>query len=333
MTRSLSYNPFNMSRLLDADDPASIDAAAQALRSGGVVAFPTETVYGLGARFDDEQAVARIFEIKLRPRFDPLIVHVKGSGQLEGLVVNVPPKAAALIQRFWPGPLTIVLPKTGGVPDIVTAGLDTVAVRSPSHPVARELLEKAGVPIAAPSANRFGCVSPVDAAEVLRQLEGGPDVILDAGRTPVGVESTIIAFEDETPILLRPGGLPLEEIEAVAGKVEMKSLGERPASPGQLPRHYAPEKPLSLVERIEDVADSERSGSAALTFARKPLEGFAVVEHLSEAGDVREAACNLFAALARLGRSGVEKIWVEKVPEEGLGLAVMDRLRRAAHQD
>lgn len=318
-----------MSRLLDARDPGALAAAAELLRAGGIVAFPTETVYGLGAIFDNQRAVARVFEVKGRPRFDPVIVHVSGPEWLERLVREVPGPARRLIERFWPGPLTLVLPRRPAVPDIVTAGLDTVAVRAPSHPVASRLIELTGAPLAAPSANRFGRLSPVDAGEVLRQLPEGPDAVLDGGRTPVGVESTVIGFAAGRPVLLRPGGLPVEEIERVAGKVGREERAGRPRAPGQLPRHYAPEQPLLLVDRLEEVAPAERAGAAALAFRRRPLEGFLRVEALTEAGDLREAACNLFAALSRLARSGASRIYAEKVPEEGLGRAIMDRLRRA----
>lgn len=312
-----------------AEDERILEAAG-VIRRGGVVAFPTETVYGLGAAFNDERAVARVFELKGRPRFDPVIVHVADTGWLPRLFRELPEAACRLIERFWPGPLTLVLPKTEEVPDIVTAGLDTVGVRAPSHPVAAALISTAGVPLAAPSANRFGAVSPVEAAEVSRQLGDAPDMILDGGRCTLGIESTVVSLEHGQPRLLRPGALPLEALEEVVGKVVAAPPARRPLAPGQLPRHYAPGKPLTIVASLEDVPAAARGHAGALAFTRRLIAGFAVVEFLSDCGDLREAACNLFRALARLDGQVIERIFAEKAPRRGLGLAIMDRLTRAA---
>lgn len=311
--------------------PTEIARAAAMLRAGGVVAFPTETVYGLGASAFDERAVARVFEIKGRPRFDPLIVHVSDLEAAEALAAEMPALAARLARRHWPGPLTLVLPKRPAVPDLVTGGLPTVAMRCPRHPVALELLRELGGPIAAPSANRFGGLSPTTAEAAAEQLGDGPDLILDGGPCAVGVESTIVAFEPEGPTLLRPGGLPLEEIEAEIGPVRIApATDERPLAPGRLARHYAPRTPLRLI--AEEPPNDRIAARSGLLTLRAPADAarYAAVETLSAAGDLREAAAKLFAALRRLDAMGLEIIFAELLPEEGLGRAINDRLRRAA---
>jgi len=310
-----------------------IQQAANILNQGGVVAFPTETVYGLGADALNAEAAARIFEIKQRPHFDPLIVHVWSPGQLSLLVTEIPAAAQALIDRFWPGPLTLILPKTGRVPDIVTAGLPSVAVRMPGHPMALELLRQANTPIAAPSANRFGCTSPTTAQHVLDQLGSRVDLIVDGGSCSVGIESTIVSLLDETPALLRTGGIAAEEIERVIGPLRRPSAPspDRPAAPGQLSRHYAPRTPLLFCERCVPPAHSVRTG--LLTFREPdPQNRFAAVEVLSAGGNLREAAANLFAAIHRLDAMNLDCICAELFPDTGLGQAINDRLRRAAHR-
>ena len=310
--------------------PQGIERAVELIRRGEVVAFPTETVYGLGADCFNPKAVATIFEVKERPRFDPLIVHVAEREAWREVAQGDEERIKILTERFWPGPLTLVLPKREALPDIVTAGLPSVAVRMPSHPVALALIRGAMTPIAAPSANLFGRLSPTSAEEVAEQLGGRIPLILDGGRCPVGVESTIISLLEGRPRLLRPGGLPLEEIEGVIGPLQGgASSAERPLSPGQLPRHYAPHTPLRLIEGKIPAPRGRRVALLAFTPPEEDL-GYEVVEILSEEGDLKEAAYRLFSALHRLDRSGVEEIWVEKVPEVGLGRAIMDRLRRAA---
>ncbi|MCG2659047.1 MAG: threonylcarbamoyl-AMP synthase [Kiritimatiellae bacterium] len=310
--------------------PQQIGQAASILRNGGVVAFPTETVYGLGANALDAAAVAQIFEVKRRPRFDPLIVHVSDFQQAESLVANFPANARELARCFWSGPLTLVLPKSDQVPDIVTAGLSTVAVRMPDHPVALALIRAAGVPLAAPSANPFGYISPTTADHVREQFGNSIAWILDGGACKVGIESTVISFADDPPSLLRPGGLPLKDIERIAGPV--KSLLKpqtAPLCPGQLPRHYAPRTPLVLWT----VGGPNPSGGRTGLLSLKPPEnkdGFSAVEVLSSTGDLREAAANLFAALRRLDALSLDIIMFQPVPEDGLGLAIMDRLLRAS---
>lgn len=307
--------------------------AATIVRQGGVVAFPTETVYGLGADAFNPIAVARIFEIKKRPFFDPLIVHVADLRELQGLVTFLPPQGENLIRRFWPGPLTLVLKKKNEVPDLVTAGLPTVAIRMPKHPVALALIREAGCPIAAPSANPFGYVSPTTADHVRSQLGEKVDLVLDGGPCEVGLESTILSLVEERPALLRPGGLPVEEIESVIGPVETSPAGERrPSSPGRLPKHYAPTTPIVLDWKWEDLA-AYRGRRIGLLAFRKVAHRFSFqhVEVLSPAGDLREAAARLFAAIRRLDALELDVILAEPVPEVGLGLAIMDRLRRASN--
>ena len=307
----------------------NIDRAAALLRSGAVVAFPTETVYGLGADAFDARAVARIFEIKARPTFDPLIVHVVSEAMLARVADAVPARARTLIEYFWPGPLTLVLRKRAEIPALVSAGLETVAVRMPAHPVARALIECAETPLAAPSANPFGYLSPTRAEHVAEMLGERVDCILDGGATEHGVESTIVMLEPE-PTLLRPGAIAVEAIEAVIGPLVREISDEaRPLAPGRLEQHYAPHTRVRIVDDAALVPSSERAGAALLAFHRAP-EGYGEVRVLSERGDLREAAAHLFEYLHELDRSGVARIDAERVPSEGIGLAINDRIERAA---
>jgi L-threonylcarbamoyladenylate synthase len=316
--------------------PENVARAAECLKAGGIVAFPTESVYGLGAIVWDVRAVARVFEAKRRPSFDPLIVHVLDRQMLGEVVAEFPAAAAALAERFWPGPLTLVLPKRPAVPSLVTAGLETVAVRMPSHPVARSLIEAAGAPIAAPSANPFGALSSTRAEHVARTLGDAADIILDAGPAERGIESTIVALEPH-PTLLRPGAIPLEEIQSVisvilsraalAARVEGLSKDERPTAPGQLAQHYAPRTPLRVAD-LSGVPLAQRVRAGALALRQAP-PGYAAVRVLSAAGDLREAAARLFDALHELDALGLEWIYAEPIEERGLGLAIADRLGRA----
>ena len=310
--------------------------AADILRAGGLVAFATETVYGLGANALDAAALAHVFDVKQRPKFDPIIAHVARWSDVAPLVRFIPEQASLLAQRFWPGPLTIVFEKSDLVPDLLTAGLPTVAVRIPSHPLALELIGKAQLPIAAPSANVFGSISPTTAAHVAEQLGDRIDYILDGGPCRVGVESTVIDLTGSRAVLLRPGGLPVEEIESVIGPVlrpdpfAHADAGPRPA-PGMMSRHYAPCTPLEAATTIGPVHANERVG--LLTW--KPcddVDRFAAVVVLSPTGNLREAAANFFAALRTLDSLGLDRILALEFPDEGLGLALNDRLRRAATQ-
>jgi L-threonylcarbamoyladenylate synthase len=310
-----------------------VERAARLLVGGGLVAFATETVYGLGASALDTRAVARIFEVKGRPRFDPLIVHVADRTWLEQLVTRIPDLARVLMDRFWPGPLTLVLPKTAIVPDLVTAGLATVAVRMPGHPFALELLKHAGTPVAAPSANPFGQVSPTTAQHVADQLGTQIDYILDGGPCSVGLESTVLNLSGAVPTLLRPGGISREQIEEVVGTVESIGLAFDPAEPqlgpGLLATHYATRTPLMLAKPEDRLPLAPRVGLLAFQ-PEASLQRFAAVEILSPRGDLAEAATNLFAAMRRLDALNLDLIVARPVPELGLGRAINDRLRRAA---
>lgn len=305
--------------------------AAEVLQRGGIVAFPTETVYGLGANARDASAVARVFEVKRRPRFDPLIVHVSSIDQTRQVVSEWPAAAAELARRFWPGPLTLVLPRSDAVADIVTSGLPTVAVRMPDHPLALALIDRAGTPIAAPSANRFGSISPTRPEHVWAGLGDDAAVVLDGGPCRVGVESTIVSLAGDEPVLLRAGGTPVEQIEAAVGPVQRRrgEAKDRPIAPGQCDRHYAPATPLTLCRSTAELPDLPRTALLTLRRPENP-ERFDAVEVLSADGDLQEAATNLFAALHRLDRMDLDHILAVPVPEMGLGPAINDRLRRAA---
>ncbi len=318
-------------KIVSASDRGAIEDAANLIRRGGLVAFPTETVYGLGADACNPTAVARIFEVKRRPSFDPLIVHLADAASA-GTYGAIPEGTARkLIARFWPGSITLVVSKSPVVPPIVTAGLDTVALRVPSHPAALALIRAAGCAIAAPSANLFGHVSPTDANHVAEQLADAVDLILDGGPCRVGIESTIISFAQEPPRILRAGGVPIEEIEKLTGRLERFTGSlDRPEAPGQMTRHYATRTPLRLIESTEaQVWAGVKLGLLAFTEPDHP-DSYAAVEVLSKTGDLREAAANLFAALRRLDGLGLEGIVACRFPERDLGIAIMDRLRRCA---
>jgi L-threonylcarbamoyladenylate synthase len=304
--------------------PSTVERAARLLRIGQLVAFPTETVYGLGADATDARAVAAVFAAKGRPRFNPLIVHVPGLVEAEFLGV-FDARACDIAEHFWPGPLTLVLPRRNGsgLALLASAGLDTVALRAPAHPVAQALLRGAGRPIAAPSANRSGRVSPTEAAHVAAELGGRVALILDGGRCPVGLESTVLDLSGDTPALLRPGGVTLEQLTPLLGPIATPAAGP-PRSPGMLASHYAPSLPL----RLE--AHDARPGEALLAFGPDSPPGFAETLSLSRSGDLAEAAANLFTMLRRLDRPAFTGIAVTTIPDHGLGRAINDRLSRAA---
>jgi L-threonylcarbamoyladenylate synthase len=303
-----------------AADAAAIDDAARILRDGGLVAFPTETVYGLGADATNDRAVAAIFAAKERPRFNPLIVHVPDMDAAKRLVTFTP-VARWLAERFWPGALTLVLPRQAGTPLslLVSAGLDTVAVRVPSEPVAQKLLAAARVPIAAPSANASGEVSPTTAEHVRQSLRDKVDLIIDGGPTRLGLESTVIGFDNGKPVLLRPGSLARVAIEAVAGPLG-RPADETVSSPGQLASHYAPDAKIHL--------NALSAGPGEVLLAFGPATG--ATRNLSAAGNLEEAAANLFAMLRELDAMSPRAIAVMPIPDHGLGEAINDRLRRAA---
>jgi L-threonylcarbamoyladenylate synthase len=336
-TAVLEVDPLN-------PDRSAIRRAAQVLRAGGLVAFPTETVYGLGADATSEAAVRGIFEAKGRPASDPLIVHVADADDLASVAGKVPKLAAKLGERFWPGPLTLVVPRGEAIPAIVSSGRDTVAVRVPRHPVALALIRQAGVPIAAPSANLFSRPSPTRAAHVLEDLDGRIDMILDGGPAAVGVESTVLDLTVDPPQVLRPGGTGLEELAVVLGEVSFQprtaNAGAAQASPGMLLKHYSPRARMLLVaggpERLRRLArealdKGERVGVLLYDEDSAALEGLAVeTGRLGPAGEPEQAAGRLFDQLRRLDRLGVDVILARAPPKEGLGLAVWDRLFRAA---
>jgi L-threonylcarbamoyladenylate synthase len=303
----------------------TIEEAARIIRDGGLVAFPTETVYGLGADATNGEAVARIFEAKGRPRFNPLIVHVASLEDAERLA-RLDSDARRLADAFWPGPLTLVLPRREGGPlsDLVSAGLPSVALRIPAHETAIALIRAAGVPIAAPSANLSGRVSPTEATHVAADLGDRVDMILDGGPCAAGLESTIVGLMSGEPVLLRTGAVTRRDIEEVLGRTLCEpGAAAAPQSPGMLASHYAPRADLRLD------AQSPEPGEAYLGFGVHAGGGRAAL-NLSESGDLREAAARLFAYLRSLDASGVETIAVAPIPEEGLGEAINDRLRRAA---
>jgi len=314
-------------------DSEAVVAAARCLSAGGLVAFPTETVYGLGADAQDGIAVARLYDAKGRPAFNPLIAHVADLAAAR-LLAKFDPIAERLALALWPGPLTLVLPKASGcaVAELATAGLDSIAVRVPDHPVARDILAALGRPVVAPSANRSGHVSPTTAQHVLADLRGRIDLIVDGGATSVGVESTIVACLGE-PVLLRPGGVPRAAIERVLGGALAEAPaqngadeGEAPLAPGQLASHYAPRSRMRLD------ATSVSPGEALLAFGTPMPAGAQPVRtlNLSARGDLIEAAANLFSHLRALDAAGAAAIAVMPVPHDGLGEAINDRLKRAA---
>jgi L-threonylcarbamoyladenylate synthase len=320
--------------ILSASDAESIQRAGRTIKTGGLVAFPTETVYGLGCDAMNANAAAKVFEVKQRPQFDPLIVHIADLKQLEMVIASLPTVGQRLIDTFWPGPLTLVLPKQPAIPDLITAGLSTVAVRMPNHPVAQTLIREAGTPIAAPSANPFGYVSPTTAQHVADGLGNRVDLILDGGPCPVGVESTIVSLAGPLPELLRPGSITIEQLSSIIGSIRRSSsVNHKLIAPGQLSRHYATQTQLTILASTGArpiLKDGARAGLLIHSQARDTDDRFAAVEVLSSTGDLREAARHLFAALRRLDSLGLDRIYAEPCQEEGLGVAIMDRLRRCA---
>jgi L-threonylcarbamoyladenylate synthase len=313
---------------------AATARAVQLLRKGEVVALPTETVYGLAADALNPAAVAKIFEAKERPRFDPLILHLPSENWLER-VARIDGNSRAAIKKlttqFWPGPLTLVLDRQPIVPEIVTAGLDTVAVRMSSHPVFTEVISAFGEPLAAPSANRFGRVSPSTAQHVFDELRGRVPLIIDAGPTAHGIESTIIAVRGGRIEMLRLGPITAEQLTEF-GNIHAESAPEKVYAPGQLPSHYAPKTSLRLIDNAESFAlpANYRVGLLAWN-ASIPEDRFAAVRTLSERQDLREAAANLFRCLRELDELELDLIVAERVPAQGIGAAILDRLKRASH--
>lgn len=304
---------------------SSIEIAAKYIKEGKLVAFPTETVYGLGANALNPQAVAKIFEIKERPSFDPLIIHIADIYQLEKLVLAADERIYRLAKKFWPGPLTIVLQKSCIVPDIVTSGLPTVGIRMPDNEIALKLIRSSGCPIAAPSANKFGCISPTTAAHVKKQL---PDVdfIIDGGKTAVGIESTIIRLTDQGFQILRNGIITHEDIETII-PFDKNTLIEKSLAPGMLKSHYSPRKKFLIADPSLKI---EKSKTGLISFSGELESGYLKVIRVSEKKDLKDYAVNIFAAMHTFeDDNDIEIIIAEPVPETGVGKAIMDKLRKA----
>lgn len=320
----------------DAPEPRAhaVREAARLLAQGEAVALPTETVYGLAADALRADAVLKIFEAKERPFFDPLIVHLPARDWLEHVAIPQSGIVEKLIETFWPGPLTLVLPRRASVPDVTASGLPTVAVRMSAHPVFQAVIGRFGGPLAAPSANRFGRISPTSAAHVFTELGERIPLIVDGGATAHGVESTIISASRKTITILRAGPVTPEELAPFGEVIFASAPGEKPDAPGQLASHYAPRTPLRIGQRA-DFAGAENGAHVGLLAWREASidAGFAAVEVLSAAGDLREAAATLFSKMRALDDARLDLILAEPVPETGLGIAIMDRLRRAAARD
>ena len=333
--RILKIDPFNI-------DHEILKQAAALLHNRGLVAFPTETVYGLGANATDPKAVANIFEAKKRPLDDPLIVHISKMEDLSELTEKAPALAHRLVERFWPGPLTLVLKKTDLVPDIVSSGLDTVAIRMPLNSIARELISAAGVPIAAPSANLFSRPSPTKAKHVFNDLEGRIDMILDGGKTEIGVESTVIEVIGDEVNVLRPGGTSIEDLKTMAKKVNVPSeTWHQEKSPGKYPTHYSPRAKMILVANKEDGVEKVLSYVSKVKDQKKTFGIMAKQENfdkyrglnvkvLGPENDSRTCASRLFSILREFDEEKVDIIISESIPEKGIGFAVMNRLRKAS---
>ena len=314
-------------------DPEAVRRAAGTLRRGGLVAFPTETVYGLGASALDPAAVARIFAAKGRPSYNPLIVHLADADAARALAAEWSAAAERLAERFWPGPLTLVVPRRAEIPDAVTAGLPSVALRVPAHPVAHALLREAGIPVAAPSANRSTGVSPTTAAHVERSLGERVDLVLDGGPTPVGIESTVVSLVGGVPTLLRPGTVSIEELRDAVGEVALPSAGPEGAaarpSPGMLDRHYAPRAEVRLFDGTGAAPRGPEGGRTAVLLVRAAAPPAGEIVRMP--ADAREYAARLYATLHRLDDAGFDRILVELPPDTPEWAGVRDRLRRAAH--
>jgi L-threonylcarbamoyladenylate synthase len=342
-TRILRVNPIN-------PDPDMIEEAADVIKKGGLVAFPTETVYGLGADALSRRAVSKIFKAKGRPPDNPIIVHVSSFNDLKKVTSEVPPVGKLLMDRFWPGPLTLLFKRRRAVPDITVAGLDTVAIRMPRHLVALSLIHACETPIAAPSANISGSPSPTRAEHVFSDLNGRIELILDGGESNIGVESTVLDITCNPPVVLRPGGTPIEEIESQIGEVTLDkaALAEirldkyLAKSPGTKYKHYAPKAPLILVEgndlkkvrlKVQETADElKRQGKKKVAIIAPETDGYEadVVKSLGDRGDLEQIAKKVFPTLREMDEQKVDAIVVERVETRGLGLAIMNRLRRAS---
>lgn len=324
-----------MTRVLPAASPTEIPfavtEAVHVLRSGQPVALPSETVYGLAANALDASACAEIFRAKARPLYDPLIVHIAAPKDIAHVVKDYPtPLIKKIIETFWPGPLTLILPKHSTLPYIVTAGQEAVAIRCTAHPVFQAVIKAFGSPLAAPSANRFGRISPTSARHVMEELAGHIPLILDGGKCPHGVESTILLVKDDTLEILRHGPVTAEML-APFGKIQ-DPIGTL-QSPGRLKSHYAPTTPLEIIDTANDIPEEDRPHAALLAWAPIDAKGFSMVVHLSRSQDLKEAATRLYDCLRTLDALALKKIYVERLPTVGLGAAIMERLGKAAADD
>ncbi|MCX7771742.1 MAG: L-threonylcarbamoyladenylate synthase [Clostridia bacterium] len=336
-----------MTRVIKADDQSGIASAAKALSDGGLVAFPTETVYGLGADARNSEAVKAIYKAKGRPSDNPLIVHISNNSQLNELVSKIPEKAACLMEAFWPGPLTLVFEKSDKIPQIITAGLDTVAIRLPQNDVALKLIEMSGVPVAAPSANVSGRPSPTCAGHVIEDLAGKIDYIIDGGPCTVGVESTVLDITTDPPVILRPGGITREMLESVIGPVEADTVlkvegNSKPRSPGMKYRHYSPKAEMLLVSGEQNAVastinrlarGSSEKGLRVGVLTTEEMSGSYRVPVIVTAGTLKSPetiAAGLYAALRKFDDEKVDIIYSETFEEQGLGQAIMNRLKKAA---
>jgi L-threonylcarbamoyladenylate synthase len=312
----------------------AIQAAVAALQNNEIVAMPTETVYGLAGNAYSEVAVQKIFALKNRPHYNPLIVHIKSAHFLQQVAKNIPVVAIQLADAFWPGPLTLVLEKQDHIPDLVTGGKNTVGVRVPGHPIALELLEALDFPLAAPSANPFGSISPTTAKHVADYFTGRLDIILDGGSCDKGIESTIVGFENGEPILYRQGSTKTEDIEKITGVLKMRvhANNESVVAPGMLSKHYAPSTTTILTDDItSDIQKYSGKRIGVLQLSPTTLPSFVIaVETLSQTGNLEEAAKNLYAAMHRLDHQNLDLIIAQKMPAHGMGLAINDKLERAA---
>ncbi len=332
----------------DHPDPLILARAADILRRGGVVAFPTETVYGLGANGLDERSVAAIYQAKGRPADNPLILHIANARDVEKLAREIPPCAKLLMDTYWPGPLTIILKRTQVVPDCTTAGLDTVAIRLPASRIARELIHLAGIPVAAPSANTSGRPSPTNAADVRVDMDGRIDAILDAGPCDIGVESTVVDCTTPVPAILRPGGITLEMLQATLGEVRWEKAAhtaenEAPRAPGMKYTHYAPAAPMTLIEgplgqrqkKIRELAEAalaagKRVGALVSAETASCLSPSVVTAVYGSQADLKAIGTQLYTALRYFDNHHVDLIFAEGIEEKGLGRAIMNRMRKAA---
>lgn len=313
-----------------------INTAKEILLKNELIAIPTETVYGLAGNAYNETAIKKIFELKKRPFYNPLIVHLKSASSISDVALEIPKSALILADKFWPGPLTLVLKKQPHISDLVTAGKETVAIRVPNHPVALALLDKLDFPLVAPSANPFGSISPTNAEHVYNYFGEELNVILDGGECEKGLESTIIGFENNQPVLYRHGSISVEEIENIVGKLGVTTNSDTaPNAPGMLSRHYAPKTDTYLTNNISELLKCFEGKNIGLLLFKNTVQNKSIVhqEILSKSGNFNEAAKNLYAAMHRLDKNKLDVIIAERLPDKGLGKTINDKLERATKKE